>query len=668
MARAVTSILLASIPWLLHGQLVIWAEEFENGCTQGCYANTYSGLNGAWTVTTPTANGPCPNRWFISCAENGNPAGTCGSGCGNNETLHIANSLPATCGSPNACAFCPTGDCGAAYDAGCPPILCSFCTAICGNCNSTLTDQRAESPVIDLSAHMNVTLSFKYMEGGQTTLDNATVWYYDGAAWSLLADMPKTPVVAACAGQGQWTNYSVALPASANGNPGVRIGFRWVNNNDGSGSDPSVAIDDVQLTIPYVPTGTGLIVNELSNGPSGTREYIELLVVGDPCTTVDIRGVIVDDNNGSTHNGFGTTMVNSGVTQGHLRFTSAAQWAAVPTGSLIVIYNNAEPNVLLPPDDPSDLAPQDSVYILPANHALLQGCSSLPNATISGGYAPCTYGAGNWNLMMGFRNTGDAGQTRDALGRYFHGISYGSNANNMDPGGLDALRISTLDHSGRVLYFNAGDFRTAANFTSALVAGNETPGAPNNLANAAYRLGLLCPLLPMELISFEVRNDGPAVLLDWATASETNTASFVVERSTELEQWKCILQRPAAGNSSSTIQYLAHDPAPLNGLSYYRLRQIDLDGAWSFGPVRSIWREGGPNLMVVAQEGGVWLVEHGCHMEGVWSLRDVLGRLLAQGRVGSTPSRVEAPGNGHYLLSVQCGGQLETIRLFAGLH
>ncbi len=662
MIRVTASIILGSAVLLGQAQLVIWAEEFENGCSTGCYASAYNGVNGAWTVTSTGTNGACPNRWFVSCAENGNPAGTCGSGCGNNETLHIANSLPATCGSPNACAFCPGGDCGAAYDAGCPAAFCGFCTLVCGNCNSTAADRRADSPVIDLTGQNNVTLSFKYMEGGQGVTDNATVWFFEGTVWALLADMPKTPVVGACGGQGQWTNYSVALPATANNNPNVRIGFRWVNDNDGSGSDPSVAIDDVQLSVLYDPPGTGLIVNELSNGPSGNKEYIELLVVGDPCTTVDIRGVIVDDNNGSTHNGFGTTMTGSGVSQGHIRFSNAAQWAVVPTGSLIVIHNSTDPNVLVPADDPADTAPQDSIYILPANHALLQGCNTAPNATLTGGYAPCVYGAGNWNSIA-FRNEGDAGQTRDAQGRYFHGISYGSNANNMNTGGLDALRISTVSHVGRVLFFNAGDYRVAGNFTSALVAGNETPGVPNNTANEIYRQTLLCATLPVELLSFEVRNDGPAALLEWTTASEMNSGWFHVQRSSDGELWHTVLSRPAAGQSMLPVEYRAHDPAPIPGLSYYRLRQVDLDGRAQMGPVRSLMRTSGLEITATTLNDGAILLKHPC-TNGTWRIADLLGRTVAESALGESPALLHPPAwSAPRILTVRCGEQATSLRL-----
>jgi hypothetical protein len=59
----------------------------------------------------------------------------------------------------------------------------------------------------------------------------------------------------------------------------------------------------------------GLIINEFSQGDQGSKEYIELLVLGKrTCndSTADIRGWIVDDQNGW----YGT----SSLTQGHYRF------------------------------------------------------------------------------------------------------------------------------------------------------------------------------------------------------------------------------------------------------------------------------------------------------------------------------------------------------------
>jgi PKD repeat protein len=226
---------------IANAQTIFWLEEFSNGCSSLC--TSYSGPNGAWTFTSTGPASACggattPNIWYISCAENGNAAGACGSGCGNNATLHVGNDP----NSPSAGIFCPSGDCGAAYDAG------GYCD-ILGTPPSTVTDITAASPAIDCSGRTTISLSFNYIERGQGMNDNATVMYFDGAAWSQLADMAKTPTTCG-GGQGRWTSYTIALPASADNNPNVAIAFHWVNDDDGTGNDPSFAVDSVSLTVP----------------------------------------------------------------------------------------------------------------------------------------------------------------------------------------------------------------------------------------------------------------------------------------------------------------------------------------------------------------------------------------------------------------------------------
>jgi len=214
-------------------QTVIWKEDFNaNPCASLCLANTYTGTNGAWSVTATGSEGTTPNRWYVSCAENGNAVGTCGSGCTGNgdNTLHICNDP----GSPSASFFCPSGDCGALFDAGLMD-------------GSVITDKRAESPKINLSGKSNLHLTFLYMEGGSAN-DNMTVEYYDGSTWSLLGDPAKTANNCSGDHKGKWTSITYSLPASANNNPNVKIGFRWKNNDDISGDDPSTAIDNIKIT------------------------------------------------------------------------------------------------------------------------------------------------------------------------------------------------------------------------------------------------------------------------------------------------------------------------------------------------------------------------------------------------------------------------------------
>lgn len=209
-----------------------WTENFNNGCNNGCQATAYTGPNGAWTQTITGTEGTDPNEWFVSCAENNNGAGNCGSGCGSapDQTLHIS-AKPGN-------QLCPN-DCGASYDAG----------GLCGLLTCPQTSRRIESPTINCSAaNSTISVSFIYMSAGAAPNDLCNLWYYDGMNWSLVQALAATNN-SGCSGQGRWTSISIALPQSAIGNANVKIGFEWKNNDDGVGTDPSVAIDDVSLGV-----------------------------------------------------------------------------------------------------------------------------------------------------------------------------------------------------------------------------------------------------------------------------------------------------------------------------------------------------------------------------------------------------------------------------------
>jgi len=226
---------------IANAQVVFWTEDFGTGCNQGQLASSYVGINGAWTITNTGTNGNYANQWYVSATENGNGAGNCGSGCGSNRTLHVGNIYINYFG-----IFEVPADGGARYYAG----------GLVGY--GATTDRRVESPTINCTGRSNITLSFEYMEFGEGTLDNATLWYYDGTTWTQLADLPKTLCCGGvtCDGftQGLWTTYSIALPASANNNPNVKIGFRWVNDNNSNGTDPSFAVDNITLSVPSAGT------------------------------------------------------------------------------------------------------------------------------------------------------------------------------------------------------------------------------------------------------------------------------------------------------------------------------------------------------------------------------------------------------------------------------
>jgi uncharacterized repeat protein (TIGR01451 family) len=84
---------------------------------------------------------------------------------------------------------------------------------------------------------------------------------------------------------------------------------------------------------------------------------------------------------------------------------------------------------------------------------------------------------------------------------------------------------------------------------------------------------------PIELLYFKAVSSGADALLSWSTASERNNDHFEVERSTDGINFQKIGAVKGKGNSNTSLDYIWRDANIPNGLLYYRLVQVDLDGA-----------------------------------------------------------------------------------------
>jgi len=96
--------------------------------------------------------------------------------------------------------------------------------------------------------------------------------------------------------------------------------------------------------------------------------------------------------------------------------------------------------------------------------------------------------------------------------------------------------------------------------------------------------------LPIELLFFEAhRLNKKNVKLDWSTESETNNLGFEIERMLDTETaFSKIAWVDGAGTTTSLVNYELNDLNPHQGVSYYRLKQIDFDGSFSYSPVRAV--------------------------------------------------------------------------------
>jgi hypothetical protein len=95
-------------------------------------------------------------------------------------------------------------------------------------------------------------------------------------------------------------------------------------------------------------------------------------------------------------------------------------------------------------------------------------------------------------------------------------------------------------------------------------------------------------MLPVEMVDFWGKQVNTDVEINWATMSEVNSSHFIVMKSTDNESWSKVGALAAAGNSFSRLDYQIYDRNPSQGINYYRLLQVDLDGQSEFSETIAI--------------------------------------------------------------------------------
>ncbi|MGI4761603.1 MAG: discoidin domain-containing protein [Janthinobacterium lividum] len=180
-------------------------------------------------------------------------------------------------------------------------------------------------------------------------------------------------------------------------------------------------------------------------------------------------------------------------------------------------------------------------------------------------------------------------------------------------------------------------------------------------------MGTLAPL-PVSLVAFSATQQNAAVALRWTTATELNNTGFEVQRSADGVAFTSLAFVAGAGNSQLLRTYSYLDAQPLGTTSYYRLKQLDVDGKVAYSTVQTV--RGGlvqvasvfPNP-ATTQATVVWSAASPGF--GRWSLATTTGQVV------HTETLAEQNGSnqlvldltpypvGSYILTVEAPGQVQ---------
>ena len=150
--------------------------------------------------------------------------------------------------------------------------------------------------------------------------------------------------------------------------------------------------------------------------------------------------------------------------------------------------------------------------------------------------------------------------------------------------------------------------------------------------------------LPIELLSFTGNKVDKAVKLQWATATERQNDFFEVERAEDGISFSAIGMVKGAGDSQSTLDYELMDAAPKPGTNYYRLKQVDFDGQFTYSPVVTVQFDGlgGFRLFPVPVKDQLQLqLDEPDAFESAWFVYNTLGQLVLSGQMPADQSMLD---------------------------
>jgi len=141
-------------------------------------------------------------------------------------------------------------------------------------------------------------------------------------------------------------------------------------------------------------------------------------------------------------------------------------------------------------------------------------------------------------------------------------------------------------------------------------------------------------VLPVTLRSFSAARNNSNVILRWETVTEEDTRGFYIERNTG-SGWQTlgyVTSKAVNGNSNTLLNYDYTDINNAKGITQYRLREIDLNGKYSYSPIRAVRAVGQKGKTIVypnpSTDGRVNVVFNDLNTTRDVSISDLNGRII----------------------------------------
>jgi hypothetical protein len=177
-------------------------------------------------------------------------------------------------------------------------------------------------------------------------------------------------------------------------------------------------------------------------------------------------------------------------------------------------------------------------------------------------------------------------------------------------------------------------------------------------------------ILPVKLTAFTAAAKANSVVLNWETATEINNRGFAVERSKDGRAWSELTFVNSTAPNGGGSTYTSVDFSPLQGMNFYRLRQVDFDGKFSFSSVKQVNFNGNADAVSVypnPARGTVNVLVDPTSKKVNYNITNAMGRslksgiLLSEGNVNKL--NLQGLPAGVYMLQVTDEKGTKTTRL-----
>lgn len=225
-------------------------------------------------------------------------------------------------------------------------------------------------------------------------------------------------------------------------------------------------------------------------------------------------------------------------------------------------------------------------------------------------------------------------------------LSFGSNDGVNAIGSLSGLVVAKRsDDTGPWANFGGSSTGTVGGGTT---SGSVTSGTITSFSS--FVLGSTNPAtsinpLLVQLTHFAATRAANGVRVAWVTASQVNSARFVVERSLDGRTFEDVASVPAPGSTTHPHAYASLDRYAPAGRLYYRLRQVDADGTATYSTTAAVAATaGGPAELTLSPNPARESLRLVTERPTAYAVRTALGQPVLTGTTTAGPTAVAVAG------------------------